>query len=89
MSTVSTPMDPNVILEKFEGTGRLTDGKGHSFSEHMGSLIWPATISRPDISFAVARVGSYAANPSEANWTALKRIFRYLKGTMNKNLASR
>lgn len=38
MSPVSTPMDPNVILEKCEGVGKLTDSRGHSYSEHMGSM---------------------------------------------------
>lgn len=79
MSTVSTPMDPNVILEKNEGMGTLTDGRGFSYSEYMGSLIWPSSISRPDIAYSVARIGAYAANPSEAHWTALKDVFCYLK----------
>jgi hypothetical protein len=81
MSPVTTPMDPNVVLERFESQGQLVDERNRSYAEHMGSLIWPATISRPDIAFAVARLGSYTANPGPAHWTALKRVFRYLKGT--------
>src|SRR6201996_4131549 len=81
MSPVKTPMDPNVVLEKNTAQGKTADERGHSFAEYMGSLIWPATISRPDIAYAVARVGAYTSNPSTIHWTAMKRIFRYLKGT--------
>jgi hypothetical protein len=52
------------------------DQNGRSFGEHIGSLILPASISRPDIA-----VGAYTSNPSTVHWTAMKRIFRYLKGT--------
>jgi hypothetical protein len=57
-------MDPNVVLEKIApGTGIVAMG-GHSFAEYIGAMIWPATISRPDIAYAVARVGSHTGNPS-------------------------
>jgi hypothetical protein len=84
MSTVKTPMDPNVVLEKNQSEGQTTDENGRSFAEHMGSLIWPSTISHPDIAYAVARIGSYTSNPSATHWTAMKRIFRYRKGTQNQ-----
>jgi hypothetical protein len=81
MSPVKTPMDPNVVLEKNSVESTTKDERGHSFAEYMGSLIWPATISRPDIAYAVARVGAYTGNTRATHWTAMKRIFRYLKDT--------
>jgi hypothetical protein len=86
MSPVKTPMDPNVVLEKSNLEGKTTDERGHSFAEYMGSLIWPATISHPDIAYAVARVGAYTSSPSPTHWTAMKKIFRYLKGTRDKRI---
>ena len=38
--------------------------------------------SRPDIAAAVGFVCRYAQNPGKTHWTAVKRIFRYLKGTI-------
>jgi hypothetical protein len=37
--------------------------------------------TRPDITFAVQTVSRFATNPGLIHWEAVKRIFRYLKGT--------
>ena len=42
--------------------------------------------SRPDIAHAVANVLKLNSEPTEAHLTAVKRIFRYLKGTINLSL---
>ena len=39
------------------------------------------TASRPDVMQEVRRVARFQANPKEAHVLAIKRIFRYLKGT--------
>ena len=39
--------------------------------------------SRPDIAYVVSRLGRYTHNPNQLHWTALERVFRYLKGTIN------
>ena len=46
----------------------------------IGSLLY-ATASRPDVLHAVGLVGRYQAAPRENHLLAVKRIFRYLKGT--------
>nr|GFA68008.1 hypothetical protein [Tanacetum cinerariifolium] len=48
----------------------------------IGSLIY-VTSSRPDIMFATCMCARYQANPNEHHVLAIKRIFRYLKGTIN------
>jgi hypothetical protein len=45
----------------------------------IGSLMY-LTASRPDIMFAVCMCARYQANPKTSHLTAVKRIFRYLKG---------
>jgi hypothetical protein len=47
-------MNPNIVLQKYENEGQTVDERGPSFAEYMGSLIWPATISRPDIACSLA-----------------------------------
>lgn len=42
-----------------------------------------STRTRPDITFAVCNVAKYCSNPSVKHWVAVKRIFRYLKGTID------
>jgi len=46
----------------------------------IGSLLY-LTASRPDIMFATCVCARYQAAPRESHLTAVKRIFRYLKGT--------
>nr|GEZ13631.1 hypothetical protein [Tanacetum cinerariifolium] len=51
----------------------------------IGSLMY-VTSSRPDIMFTTCMCARYQANPNEHHVSAVKRIFRYLKGTINLGL---
>lgn len=39
------------------------------------------TLTRPDITFTVSRLAQSMGAPIDNEWTAVKRLFRYLKGT--------
>ena len=47
------------------------------------SLLYAAITTRSDITQAVGAVSKFNSCPSEAHLTAVKRILRYLKGTIN------
>ena len=47
----------------------------------IGSLLY-LTASRPDISYSVRVCARYQANPKESHMTALKRIIKYVKTTI-------
>ena len=51
----------------------------------MVSLLY-LTASRPYIMFATCLCARFQANPKESHLIAVKRIFRYLKGTQNLGL---
>ncbi|GJT41096.1 hypothetical protein Tco_0940961 [Tanacetum coccineum] len=51
----------------------------------IGSLIY-LTASRPDIKFLTCLCARYQENPKESHLIAVKRIFRYLKGTQTLTL---
>ncbi|GKC91452.1 retrovirus-related pol polyprotein from transposon TNT 1-94 [Tanacetum coccineum] len=51
----------------------------------IGSLMY-LTSSRPDLIYVVCLCAWYQAKPSEKHLNAVKRIFRYLKGTINMGL---
>ncbi|GJV29698.1 retrovirus-related pol polyprotein from transposon TNT 1-94 [Tanacetum coccineum] len=51
----------------------------------IGSLMY-LTSSRPDLIYAVCLCARYQAKPTEKHLNAVKRIFRYLKGTINIGL---
>jgi len=50
------------------------------------SLMYLATRTHPDISFAVSSVARFCSKPSKEHWMAVKRIFHYLKGTTDFGL---
>lgn len=52
----------------------------------VGSLLYTATYTWPDIAFAIAKIGQTFIAPTEHNWKAAKRILRYLKGKMDYSL---
>nr|GFA11902.1 retrovirus-related Pol polyprotein from transposon TNT 1-94 [Tanacetum cinerariifolium] len=50
-----------------------------------GTLLY-LTASRPDLQFAICMCARYQARPTEKHIHAVKRIFRYLRGTVNRGL---
>lgn len=52
----------------------------------VGSIMWLATATRPDIACASSVLGQFNACPTEKHVKAAKRVIRYLKGTSNAAL---
>lgn len=77
-NAVAVPADPEVRLEKTRDCDTLIR---FPFREAVGSLLFLATVSRPDISFATSAVSKYLNNFNESHCKAVKRIFKYLNGT--------
>ncbi|KAK6140952.1 hypothetical protein DH2020_025306 [Rehmannia glutinosa] len=80
--TVSTPMATNVKIDKDEKGKSVDESK---YRDMIGSLLY-LTASRPDILHAVCLCARFQSNPKESHMSAVKRIFRYLKGTINYGL---
>ncbi|XP_040957855.1 secreted RxLR effector protein 161-like [Gossypium hirsutum] len=79
---VSTPMEPGVKLSKFDGGERVNPNKYRSL---VGSLRY-LTCTRPDISLSVGIVSRFMEEPVYSHWKALKRILRYIQGTVSLGL---
>lgn len=52
----------------------------------VGSLMYLACATRPDIAYAVSKAARSMAEPTTLDWISVKRIFRYLRGTMDFGL---
>ncbi|GJX19517.1 retrovirus-related pol polyprotein from transposon TNT 1-94 [Tanacetum coccineum] len=81
-SSVKTPMVPPNNL------GPGLNGKSVNKTQYrgmIGSLMY-LTVSRPDIQFSTCLCVRYQANLKESHLIAVKRIFRYLKGTPSLGL---
>ena len=51
----------------------------HKYMSLVGSLIYLSVVTRPDIAFAVSKVGQTMASPTNADWNAAQRIIKYVK----------
>lgn len=82
---LSSPMDHN---QKLSTNTDMENEQMHNipYQEAVGSLMYAAQVSRPDISYAVGVVSRFNLNPTKTHWLAVKRILRYLKGTINAKL---
>ena len=77
-----TPYDPSLKLRKNKGQGV----EQLRYSQIVGSLMYLAGATRPDISFAVSKLSRFNSNPGNDHWTALERVMRYLRGTTTYGL---
>ncbi|GJY30942.1 hypothetical protein Tco_0414437 [Tanacetum coccineum] len=79
---IDTPMvEKNNLDEDLQGT----PVDAILYRDMIGSLMY-LTSSRPDLIYAVCLCARYQAKPTEKHLDAVKRIFRYLKGTINMGL---
>ena len=85
-----TPMDSNgsnLVPAPKDYTASQDEIK--EYQRAIGSLMYAMLGSRPDIAFAVSMVSRFASNPTAEHMKAVKRILRYLKGTLNYQLTYR
>ena len=79
------------ITESIEGKGvspLLSPAARHYFLTALGMAGWLSSTARPDISYAVSRIGQHAADPTESALKAIKKVFYYLQGTKRLGLKS-
>jgi hypothetical protein len=74
-----TPYDASLVLRK--NLRIMVDQL--RYSQIIGSLMYLASATRPDIAYAVIKLSQFISNTGSEHWCALERIMRYLVGTMN------
>lgn len=87
--SVETPLNPGTI---YTATGMKNLPESEPFEDvtlyqkAIGSCIYLMISSRPDISFAVSHLARFMTKPRQVHWLAIRRVFRYLKGTLDRKL---
>ena len=81
---VSTPLEPGRKFVKLQENETPVDVQRYQMA--IGCLTYAATATRPDIAAAVGVLSQFMSNPSKEHWQGIKRIFRYIKGTVNYGL---
>lgn len=72
------------LVEREGANAQPTDLK--LYQEKVGTLLYAAISTRPDISFAVNKLTQHMTAPTVADAKACDRVFRYLAGTKTKGL---
>ena len=84
---LTLPVKPHLRLHK-NGTSDdpksppLDTGK-HDFRSAVGSFLYLACCTRPDIMWIVIQLAKFSACPTQAHWAIVMALLRYLLGTIN------
>ena len=84
---VTTPMESGNHLVKASEDDEPVDQQ--SYQSLIGSLMYLATCTRPDIAFAVGTLARFSSKPDAVHWKGAKRVLRYLRGTTNFGIVFR
>nr|GEZ05114.1 uncharacterized mitochondrial protein AtMg00810-like [Tanacetum cinerariifolium] len=79
---VDTPMVEKSKLDE-DKEGKVVDPS--HYRGMIGTLLY-LTASRPDLQFSICICARYQARPTEKHLYAVKKIFRYLRGAVNRGL---
>jgi hypothetical protein len=80
---VATPMEMDWSASAVDLTYEPDAEFKQRYQSAIGSLMYAMVETRPDLALAVSRLSQFSAKPTEAHWKAVKRVFRYIKGTLN------
>jgi hypothetical protein len=72
------PYDPSVTLRKNKKIAR----DQLRYSQIIGSLMYLASVIRPNISFVVSKLSRYMSNPGDDHWHTLEKVLRVLGFTI-------
>ena len=82
---ISCPLDANEKLKKTE----TEEDSEFPYQSLVGSLMYLAISTRPDIAYAVSALSQFNSNPGVEHWNAAKRVLRYIRGTTDYKLTYR
>ena len=82
---VSTPLPANFkpIIATDE---EFAQAKQHPYAQVVGSILYAATVSRPDLAHAASVLSGYISKWNDSHWFAAKHLLRYIKGTLDLSL---
>lgn len=82
---VKTPFAPNTCLN--QGTDEEVLAAKHlPYMSLIGSLMYAAICTRPDIMYAVGKLSQFNSCYTEHHWIAAKHVLRYLKASLHRGI---
>ena len=86
---IDTPISKSKNLSNKQGPTTQEDKAmmwGKPYIQVVGSIMYATLYTRPDVAFAVGLVSRFLSNLGLSHWYAVKRILRYIKGTLKLQL---
>jgi hypothetical protein len=80
VTPLRTPFDKDQTFKSISESDPYDESH---YRSAIGSLMWYALSTRPDILFSVTAMAQFQCTPTKKAWEMVTRIFRYLKGTLN------
>jgi transposase InsO family protein len=80
---VDTPMASGTQEFMVPYNKKATETETTEYQSMIGSLMYLATNTRPDIMYSVSILSRFLSNPSPQHCNAARRVFQYLKGTID------
>lgn len=81
---VSTPLEQGRKFQQLSEDEKPVNVQGYQMI--IGCLTYATTATRPDLAAAVGILSKFMAKPGKDHWTGIKRILRYVQGTLNYGL---
>ena len=81
---VATPLEPGTRFEKLNDDEETVNLR--EYQSAIGCLIYASIGTRPDLSSAVGVLSQHMSRPGKQHWIGVKRVLRYIKGTLNYGL---
>jgi hypothetical protein len=86
----STPMSTGTKLVK-EGdsmtpTADVEEMKNVPYSQAVGAVMYAMLGTRPDLGHSITSLSQFLQYPGRTHWVALKRVLRYIQGTLGYEL---
>ncbi|KAJ8906286.1 hypothetical protein NDN08_002779 [Rhodosorus marinus] len=83
---VSTPLDAGSVVGADDGKEIRQAGQYRAL---VGKVMYLATMTRPDLSYAVRYLAQSSASPTQRRWKSLMHLCRYIGATANAELTYR
>ena len=81
---VSTPLEAGKRFQEMSPDDKCFDTQ--TYQQAIGCLTYASITTRPDIAAAFGILSQYMSRPSKYHWIGVKRVLRYLKGTLTYGL---
>ena len=79
-SSVTPTSTSQTLTGEASDDSLLDESSSRRYRELVGSLMYLATATRPDITYAVTQLSKHMMTPAVMHFTAAKHVLRYLRG---------